>query len=331
MKSFRSNNHGCKVLAGLMIFALAGSVFACQVPVFRYALERWNSDQYRLLVLTDGPLGDSQQMALKRLEGTPELPAGAVVKIHDVSRSKDSLAKQLWKTYGSGSGPVMVALYPERSSVDSEQVAFTSSISDSDVSLVVNSPVREQIVQNLSEGHSAVWVLVESGNAEKDQAALKTLQEQLEKDAEWLKLPSPEEMEIKPELLASTKIKLQIQFSVVSVKKDDPREKFLVDSLLNSESDLRGFNEPMAFPVFGRGRVLYAVVGQGIAADTIRKASAFIVGPCSCQVKEQNPGFDLLLSCNWADMVGETFISEPIPEGDSEPRLLSIPTGRSKP
>ena len=36
-------------------------------------------------------------------------------------------------------------------------------------------------------------------------------EEQLEKDAEWLKLPSPEEMEIKPELLSSIKIRLQIQ------------------------------------------------------------------------------------------------------------------------
>ncbi len=224
----------------------------------------------------------------------------------------------------------MVALYPERSSVDAEQVAFTSSISDSDVSLVVNSPVRDQIIKNLSDGNSAVWILVESGHAEKDQAALQTLQAQLEKDREWLKLPSPEEMEISADLLASTKIRLAIQFSVVSVKKDNPQEKFLVDCLLNSESDLRGFDEPIAFPVFGRGRVLYAVVGQGIAADTIRKASAFIVGPCSCQVKEQNPGFDLLLSCDWADMVGETFISEPIPESNSEPRLLTIPAGRSK-
>jgi hypothetical protein len=101
--------------------------------------------------------------------------------------------------------------------------------------------------------------------------------------------------------------------------------------LLNSESDLRDYKEPMAFPVFGRGRVLYAVVGQGISADTIRKASSFIAGPCSCQVKEQNPGFDLLLSCDWDELVGETFISEPIPEGDSEPKLLTIPAGRARP
>ncbi len=319
------------VLVSVGCVALVSAVVACEVPVFRYALERWSPDPYRLLVIADGPLEDNHLMALKRLEGTPESPAAAVVKIHDISKSKDAFVQQLWKMQGTGTKPVMVALYPERSSVDPEQVAFTSDISDTKIEHMVSSPARQEIVRRMSEGHSAVWIFLESGHADKDRVALKTLKEQLEKDAEWLKLPSPEEMEIKPELLGSTKIRLQIQFSVVSVRRDDPKEQFLIDCLLNSESDLRDFDEPMAFPVFGRGRVLYAVVGQGISADTIRKASSFIVGPCSCQVKEQNPGFDLLLSCDWDELVGETFISEPIPEGDSEPKLLTIPAGRAKP
>ena len=319
-----------RILAGLTVLTIAGSLMACQVPVFRYALERWSPDQYRILVLTEAPLNAEQQAALKTLEGTPELPSQATIKVHDVSTTKDAFVKQLWKDREKDSSPMMVALYPERSSVNAEQVACSFPLSAQSVAQVVDSPARKEIIDKLSEGHSAVWIFLESGDAAKDQAALTRLQEQLEKDIEWLKLPSPEEMEISPELLGSTKIPLQIQFSVVSVRRDDLKEQFLIDCLLNSESDLRGFDEPMAFPVFGRGRVLYAVVGQGISADTIRKASSFIVGPCSCQVKEQNPGFDLLLGCDWDEMVGETFISEPIPEGDSEPKLLTIPAGRAK-
>lgn len=319
-----------RILASLTVLAVSGSLLACQVPVFRYALERWSSDQYRILVLTEGPLDAEHQAALKPLEGTSERAAQATIKVHDVSMTKDAFVKQLWKGRVKDSGPLMVALYPERSSINAEQVAYSSPLSAQSVPQVVDSPARKEIIEKLSEGHSAVWILLESGDAAKDQAALTQLQEQLEKDAEWLKLPSPEEMEISPELLGSTKIPLQIQFSVISVRRDDSKEQFLIDCLLNSESDLRDYEEPMAFPVFGRGRVLYAVVGQGIAADTIRKASSFIVGPCSCQVKEQNPGFDLLLNCDWNDLVGETFISEPIPEGDSEPKLLTIPAGREK-
>ena len=330
-RTFSERLHCRRILAGLIVLTIASSLVACQVPVFRYALERWSPDQYRILVLSEGLLNAEHQAALKPLEGTPERPAQVTMKVHDVTTTKDAFVKQLWKLRGKDTGPLMVALYPERSSINAEQVAYSSPLSAQNVPQVVDSPARQEIIEKLSEGHSAVWILLESGDATKDQAALTRLQEQLEKDAEWLKLPSPEEMEIKPELLGSTKIRFQIQFSVISVRRDDPKERFLIDCLLNSESDLRGFDEPMAFPVFGRGRVLYAVVGQGIAADTIRKASSFIVGPCSCQVKEQNPGFDLLLSCDWDDLVGDTFISEPIPEGDSEPRLLTIPAGRTKP
>jgi len=318
------------LLVGLVLLMLAGSALACQVPVFRYALERWRADQYRILVLSEGELSESSLAAFKPLEGTPEFPAQASIKVHDVSKTSDEFVRHLWITHRQGAGPVMIALYPQKSSIDSGQVAYSCPLTEQSVQQVVDSPARKEILGKLAEGHSAVWIFLESGDAEKDRAALKTLEGQLVKDAVTLKLPAPEEMEIKPEQLASIKIKLQIQFSVVSVKKDDPKETFLIECLLNSESDLRDFAEPMAFPVFGRGRVLYALVGQGIAAETIREASEFIVGPCSCQVKEQNPGFDLLLPCDWESLVGNTFISDPIPGTDSEPKLLTIPAGRSK-
>jgi hypothetical protein len=55
----------------------------------------------------------------------------------------------------------------------------------------------------------------------------------------------------------------------------------------------------MAFPVFGRGRVLWALVGAGIAKENIAEAGEFLTGPCSCQVKSLNPGCDLLLAADW--------------------------------
>ena len=309
---------------------LAGSVLACQVPVFRYALERWDSDRYRVIILSEGVVENTVKEQLLPLTGTPGSPGHANVRVHDVATDQDPFVRQLWKRYGSGSKTLMVTLYPEESSIAPDEVACVTELSALHVAQVLDSPTRNEIIHRLAAGQSAVWVLLESGNAAKDQAALKTLNTQLASDAVWLKLPSPEEMEIKPDLLASTKIQLRIEFSVISLNRDDPQEKFLVDCLLNSESDLRDFDEPLAFPVFGRGRVLYALVGQGIAADTIRKASAFIVGPCSCQVKEQNPGFDLLLNCNWSELVGDVFISDPIPGSGAQPKLLAIPPGRSK-
>jgi hypothetical protein len=69
--------------------------------------------------------------------------------------------------------------------------------------------------------------------------------------------------------------------------------------LLSTEPDLAAVREPIVFPIFGRGRALYALVGKGIRAETIEQAATFLIGKCSCQVKEQNPGTDLLLTADW--------------------------------
>jgi len=97
---------------------------------------------------------------------------------------------------------------------------------------------------------------------------------------------------------------LKLSFSVVTLRAGDAAEKAFRETLLNSEDDLKELqHEPMAFPVFGRGRALPALVGKGINADMIDEASAFLSGPCSCQVKRQNPGFDLLTSVNWDQLL----------------------------
>jgi hypothetical protein len=72
------------------------------------------------------------------------------------------------------------------------------------------------------------------------------------------------------------------------------------------EPDLRDpeiAGQPMAFPVFGRGRALYALVGAGIVPGTIEDASQFLVGACQCTVKADNPGIDLLMSADWDGLV----------------------------
>ena len=41
-------------------------------------------------------------------------------------------------------------------------------------------------------------------------------------DASRLKLPTHEDLDVKPEVLEKVKIKLRIEFSIVSIKRDDP-------------------------------------------------------------------------------------------------------------
>jgi hypothetical protein len=69
--------------------------------------------------------------------------------------------------------------------------------------------------------------------------------------------------------------------------------------LLGIDADLKKEARPMAFAVFGQGRALPPLIGDGIDAGNIGEFCSFAVGPCSCQVKAMNPGFDLLMSADW--------------------------------
>jgi hypothetical protein len=68
---------------------------------------------------------------------------------------------------------------------------------------------------------------------------------------------------------------------------------------------------PVAVPVFGRGRALCALPGEQITPPVLKEAIAFLTGSCSCEVKELNPGLDLLMTANWAEAVEGRRLSDP--------------------
>lgn len=311
----------------IIIFLSASVMFACQVPVFRYALERWNPEAYPIVVVTPNEPSESEK---QQWMGDQSERFSSYVRIEwkTPNELRDPAIRDRWAEAENKTG-LVVAYYPDKSELR-QTIAHASPLGRNSFESLLNSPARQEITKRLASGQSAVWMLLESGDLQKDQAARTAIETQLSLDKEWLKLPTAEEMEIKQEVLDSVKIKLQVDFSVLSIKRDDPAERFLIDSLLNSEEDLNSFQEPIAFPIFGRGLVLYALVGKGINGDTIRAASKFVCGPCSCQVKEQNPGFDLLLEHQWNESIGEIFISQPIPGTGAQPKLLTIPPGRKK-
>jgi len=70
----------------------------------------------------------------------------------------------------------------------------------------------------------------------------------------------------------------------------------------------------MVFAFFGRGRVMPPIIGAGINADVLQEDATFLIGPCSCQIKDQNPGFDMLMQVNWDGVIqGEYTLAEAMP------------------
>jgi hypothetical protein len=172
--------------------------------------------------------------------------------------------------------------------------------------------VRRQLVKRIGAGETAVWLLLESGDRRKDDEAARLLESRLKQLTTTLKLP---ELTDAPEdRVTPDGPPLRIAFSVIRLSRTDAAEQLLVSMLLHSEEDLMDSKEPMAFPVFGRGRALWALIGKGINDDTIEEAGAFLVGPCSCQVKRLNPGTDLLIAADWDGLLGDRrVVKDPVP------------------
>ena len=102
----------------------------------------------------------------------------------------------------------------------------------------------------------------------------------------------------------------------------DPKEQLLVRLMSGFEKDAP--NEPLLAPVFGRGRALEVISGKQLNAGLIEDLTMFLCGACSCQVKERNPGFDLLLAANWnRELYGE--------DGEAPPSVTSLERTPAKP
>jgi hypothetical protein len=154
-------------------------------------------------------------------------------------------------------------------------------------------------VQHLAQGQTAVWVLLETGDKDKDAAALARLTKGLEQAKTSLTLPQidPQEQE---KWTGNGKTPLKIDFRLVRVARSNAQEVPLITMLVKSHPEMmQRLQEPLAFPVFGRGRSLLGLAGDDITAESVVTACRFFVDSCQCTLKEENPGVDLLLAADW--------------------------------
>jgi hypothetical protein len=258
--------------------------------VFRYALENWPPDLYDLVVSQRGPL-----------------EAGLVAEAEAILR-------------GEGRGAVNAALRRrEDPELPAEQVLLTVRFpghpagvpplwtgpwSAESLRRTIASPVRDRLADELVRGATAVFLFLPGGEADADRNARLRLQTLLEELARTRELPPPDD--VPPDLAdgSAPPALPPIRFPIMDVPREDPTEEFLRTMLRASEPDLAELREPMAFPVFGRGRLLYAIVGAGINRDVLTETCMFLTAACSCQVKAQNPGVDLLLRADWDRALG---------------------------
>jgi hypothetical protein len=315
-----------------ILLACAAVVHACNVPVFRYALENWRPDSYRVTLFHRGPLNESERALIEPL--IAEMEASRInlaFRTADVSDFTEDEDRQLFEKHGALPLPGLVVRYPEHLQIPEPVRSLALSLEA--VTGLMKSAIRSELVRRLADGQTAVWLLLETGERERDDATAAHLDGELKKLGQILKLP---ELTDSPEDTLRIGTPPRIEFSLLRVPRGDSAEQALVAMLVGSESDLAERTEPILFPVFGRGRALLPLVGRGITAENIENSASFLVGPCSCQVKDQNPGFDLLLAADWENLLttGITPIEKTArvsAASAGDPELVPIPRGAAPP
>ena len=152
-------------MIGLLLIAPATSR-ACSIPVFRYALERWQPSPYDVLIYHRGPLVDADRKAVAEFE---KLAHGANLEVTevDLDRKGDIELKAIWEKHG-GKNPLpwVIIRFPE--SEVKTPPAWSGPLDVARLKPLIDSPMRQRIVRNLFRGDSAIFILLESGDDKAD-------------------------------------------------------------------------------------------------------------------------------------------------------------------
>jgi len=296
----------CQTTArGVMLAVLlaAPTAFACDVPVFRYALDRWPADVFRLeaaaAVLRAEPLATE----FRNLTGNSGLNLETSVstngtKLYFPSHVRGADVPE-WE------GPLTPEIYHA----------------------LTDSPARREVARCILNGDSAVWVLVESGRPELDEPAAKLLANRLKFLEAATGLPHLDPTD--PDSQLGPGPELKVKLSLLQLKRSDTNEQAFL-SLLAGPAGLKKFpaDQPFVAVVFGRGRVLGAWGADRLDEDFIQQTTQFLLGSCSCEVKSLNPGWDLLLRVDWDEELRKAGVAraaaagEKLPPGSSRPQTV---------
>lgn len=291
---------------GLTLLTIVGILHACQVPVFRYALERWESDKYQLFLVTPRTLTEQERAEVDSFKKT--LP-DTNLTFTEINVSTISEA-DLWKLpeiNTSISSPQLFLFHPEK--LNQTTPIANLPLSAHSLNTIIDSPARNSIVKSLVAGDSAVWVILHNNDEEKAAEVQKALDLHIGKAANSIQLPEgivgtnerdqiTDQTDLEDVLRSS--IPLKIAFSSKTLDSNAAGEEVFVATLLeNLPASIRELSEPLIIPVFGRGRKITPILASELSYTTILSGSQYLCGACSCQVKEQNPGVDLLIHENW--------------------------------
>ncbi|MFO0970072.1 MAG: hypothetical protein U0793_31355 [Gemmataceae bacterium] len=300
----------CRLLA-LFLWLLAASAEACNAPVFRYALERWNkrdADELYSLYVFHGqpPLDEKQRRDLDALQDKLEDAKSAVnLLVYSVNTTKPINDPAIAAVYAEHSArygdkaPFFALMFPKVWGI--KRALAVGPYDGAVVQAWLQSPLRQEIGRRLLQGDSGVFLFLESGVRADDEEKLALVESRLRALEKEITLPARTDA-AKDKLLRED-IPLKIAFSVLRLSRADKVESRLIQMLLAMDRDggLPAEKQPVLIPIYGRGIAMVneCLIGKGINEKNVESLARFVTGPCSCEVRRQNPGIEILSDVDW--------------------------------
>ena len=250
---------------------------ACTIPVFRYALDRWEADKFHLVL----PASASSDSALT--DALRPLRANGKANL-DITTSKEAATAVL------------------NFSRDSEKPVWSGTLDKASLTALLDSPGRTKIIEQILAGDSAIWVIA-AGDNPADKAEVERIEKRLKFLGQVASLPIQDPNDPDSQLGPGPALKLK--FSTLRLNRNDPAEKLLVSILAGPKGAIDPATTSFAAAVFGKGRVLGAWSLNDLDDASLEDACMFLVGRCGCRIKNENPGWDLLLNVDWVKALNE--------------------------
>ncbi len=285
----------------LLSLVYASGACACTIPVFRYALDRWEADKFHLVLPGSATQDAALQDALRPLRANGKANM-------DITTSRDAALTQA----------------ELRNSRESNQIVWSGTLDQAALAALLDSPARKKIVESILAGDSFIWVIADSGSP-LDLAEVERIEKRLKFLEQVASLPIQDPND--PDSQLGPGPPLRLKFTTLRLRRDDPAEQVLLKMLAGPKGEINPASTSFAAPVFGKGRVLGAWPLAMLDDATLEEASMFLVGRCGCRIKNENPGWDLLLNVDWEktlQSVGSTAVP-PLNTVSSVPKAAAVP------
>ena len=260
----------------LLLSAAALPLSACDTPVYEYALQHWDRDDYAIYYLHDGsesPLDTSVNQLLRNVADAREGHANLQFVSLDASLAPDRLppdSRRVLRANAEVSRPRHIMLSPKG------RTLFSGRMTLRDLRDLLGSPKTAALAEMLSEGARGVLVVLTDTEESLNVSALETARAVIE-SAEADDIP----------------------VGLLDVSRQDEKERWLVRQLLAVEADLKDIPGPLVFGAYGRCHITEAYLGKGINSANLTDLVAFMNGPCTCEIKAANMGVDIITKWNW--------------------------------